>query len=145
MTVQINRRSLLTVLAAAGGGLTLGFGPVARALAAAATDAKLNTYVTVHADGSVTIMAQNPEIGQGVKTSIPQLVAEELDVDWAAVTVEQALADTAVYGRQVAGGSMATTLQYDPLRRMGATARAMLVSAAATRWGVSILKMLQAY
>ena len=136
MTVQLNRRSLLTVLAAAGGGLTLGFGPVARALAAGATDAKLNTYVTVHADGSVTIMAQNPEIGQGTKTSIPQLVAEELDVDWAAVTVEQALADTAVYGRQAAGGSMATTLQYDPLRRMGATARAMLVSAAAARWGV---------
>lgn len=136
MTVQLNRRSLLTVIAAAGGGLTLGFGPVARAFAAGATDAKLNTYVTVHADGSVTIMAQNPEIGQGVKTSIPQLVAEELDVDWSAVTVEQALADTAVYGRQVAGGSMATTLQYDPLRRMGATARAMLVSAAAARWGV---------
>ena len=133
MTVQLNRRSLLTVIAAAGGGLTLGFGPVARAFAAGATGAKLNTYVTVHADGSVTLMAQNPEIGQGVKTSIPQLVAEELDVDWSAVTVEQALADTAVYGRQVAGGSMATTLQYDPLRRMGATARAMLVSAAAAR------------
>ncbi|MGL4542680.1 MAG: molybdopterin cofactor-binding domain-containing protein, partial [Polymorphobacter sp.] len=136
MTTALNRRTLLTVLAAAGGGLTLGLGPVARALAAAAGDAKLNTFVTVHADGSVTIIAHNPEIGQGVKTSIPQLVAEELDVDWSAVTVEQALADNAVYGRQVAGGSMATPLQYEPLRRMGATARAMLVSAAATRWGV---------
>lgn len=136
MTVALNRRSFLTVIAAAGGGLTLGLGPVARALAADDAGAKLNTYVTVHADGSVTIMAQNPEIGQGTKTSIPQLVAEDLDVDWGVVTVEQALADTAVYGRQVAGGSMATTLQYDPLRRMGATARAMLVSAAAARWGV---------
>jgi len=136
MEIELNRRSVLTALAAAGGGLTLGFGPAARVLAAGATASKLNTYVTVHGDGRVTIMAQNPEIGQGVKTSIPQLVAEELDVDWGAVTVEQALADTAVYGRQVAGGSMATTLQYEPLRRMGATARAMLVTAAAARWGV---------
>lgn len=147
----VNRRSVLTVLAAAGGGLTLGFGSSAlaqsavRGLSTTKTKAKLNTYVTVHGDGRVTIMSQNPEIGQGVKTSIPMLVAEELDVAWSAVTVEQALANKAVYGRQIAGGSMATTLQYLPLRQMGATARAMLVSAAAARWGVATGECTTAY
>ena len=66
------------------------------------------------------------------------LIAEELDADWAQVDIVQALADTAVFGRQVAGGSMATTLQYDAMRRVGAGARAMLVQAAAAGWGVPV-------
>ena len=126
-----SRRMVLTAGAALGGGLVFGWAP-----AGAQTAGQLGTYVRIAPDGIVTIVAHNPEIGQGVKTSIPMLVAEELDVDWASVRIEQALADTAVYGRQVAGGSMATTLQYDAFRRIGAGARAMLVAAAAKNWGV---------
>ena len=127
-----SRRMVLTAGVALGGGLMLGWSPAG----AQGTTPKLGTYVRIAPDGIVTIVAHNPEIGQGVKTSIPMLVAEELDVDWANVRIEQALADTAVYGRQVAGGSMATTLQYDAFRRIGAGARAMLVAAAAKGWGV---------
>lgn len=126
-----SRRMVLLAGAALGGGLVLGWSP-----AGAQGIAKLGTYVRIAPDGVITIVAHNPEIGQGIKTSIPMLVAEELDVDWSSVRVEQALADTAVYGRQVAGGSMATTLQYDAFRRVGAGARAMLVAAAAQGWGV---------
>jgi isoquinoline 1-oxidoreductase beta subunit len=84
----------------------------------------------------VTITAHNPEIGQGIKTSIPMLIAEELDVAWDQVDIVQALADSKTFGRQVAGGSMATTLQYEAMRRVGAGARAMLIQAAAGAWGV---------
>jgi isoquinoline 1-oxidoreductase beta subunit len=131
--IVLSRRSLLVGGAVAGGGLWLGLAP---ADAASATSARLNSWVRIAPDGIVTIMAHNPEIGQGTKTSIPMLVAEELDVDWRQVRIEQAMANSAIYGRQVAGGSMATTLQYDPLRRIGAGARAMLVAAAAAQWGV---------
>lgn len=135
-TPEVSRRLLLKA-ALAGGSVVFSLTPAGRALAAAAGDAaKLNTYVKIAPDNVVTIMAQNPEIGQGVKTSIPMLVAEELDVDWSQVRVEQAIADEAVYGRQVAGGSRATPLQYEPLRQFGAGARAMLVAAAAQQWGV---------
>lgn len=126
------RRMVLTAGAALGGGLMFGWAPAG----AQATPARLGTYVRIAPDGLVTIVAHNPECGQGTKTSIPMLVAEELDVDWARVRIEQAIADTAVYGRQVAGGSQATTLQYDAFRRIGAGARAMLVAAAAQGWGV---------
>lgn len=129
------RRMVLAGGAAAGGGLWLGLAPAGAA--APVSPAVLGTYVSVAPDGIVTIVAHNPEIGQGVKTSIPMLVAEELDVDWSAVRVEQAKADFKTYGRQIAGGSMATTLQYDAFRRIGAGARAMLVQAAATQWGVA--------
>ena len=134
-TPAVSRRLLLKV-ALAGGGAVFSLTPAGRALAASAGEAKLNTYVRITPDNAVTIVSQNPEIGQGVKTSIPMLVADELDVDWSQVRVEQALADEAVYGRQVAGGSRATPLQYEPLRQFGAGARAMLVAAAAQQWGV---------
>ena len=129
------RRFVLKAGLAATGGLMLSFGMASRAAALGAKP--LNSFVRIDPDGRITLVSHNPEIGQGVKTSIPMLIAEELDVPWASVHIEQALADTAVYGRQVAGGSMATTLQYDPLRRVGAGARHLLVAAAAQRWGVA--------
>ena len=133
MTMALDRRSFLSVSALAGGGFCLGWGGAA---AAAASDGQLNAWVKIGADNSITIFASNPEIGQGVRTSMPMLVAEELDVDWAQVQVAPTLANAKIYGRQVAGGSMATTLQYEPLRRVGAAARALLVEAAARQWGV---------
>lgn len=132
--VTMNRRQMLFAGALAGGGLWLGLGDGrARALTG---PAGLNHFVKIAPDNAITIVSQNPEIGQGIKTSIPMLIAEELDVDWAQVSIEQAMADQSIYGRQVAGGSMATTLLYDQMRRTGAAARAMLVQAAAARWGV---------
>lgn len=130
------RRFVLKSGAAVGGGLLLSFTMAAEGNAAEAK--RINAYVRIAPDGKVTIASKVPEVGQGIKTALPMLIAEELDVEWSAVTVEQALADAKVYGRQVAGGSMATTLEYDGLRRVGATVRALLIQAAATRWNVAV-------
>ena len=133
----ISRRTFLTVGAAAGGGLLLNFS-IPRALAdvdVSKSAVTLNAYVRIAPDGIVTIVAKNPEIGQGVKTMLPMLVAEELDVDWNKVRTEQAMFNPA-YGPQFAGGSFATPMNWDPMRRMGAAARQLLVTAAAKTWGV---------
>ncbi len=142
MTMQLDRRTFLSVSALAGGGFCLGWGTAATA-AAAANDGQLNAWVKIGVDNRITIFASNPEIGQGVRTSMPMLVAEELDVDWAQVQVAPTLASAKIYGRQVAGGSMATTLQYEPLRRVGAAARALLVEAAARQWGVPAASLIR--
>lgn len=128
------RRHFLLGGALAGGALWLGVGPAN----AADSPTMLGVFIKIAPDGSITIVSQNPEIGQGIKTSIPMLVAEELDVDWDKITIEQALANSKIYGRQVAGGSMATTLLYDQMRRTGAAARQMLVQAASNRLGVPV-------
>ncbi len=136
-----SRRALLKVSAlAAGGALFHGIMPGVAYAAAGAdtapTSVTLNAFIRIAPDGIVTITAKNPEIGQGIKTMLPMLIAEELDVDWKDVRIEQADLDTAKYGEQFAGGSMATPLNWEPMRRVGAGARQMLVAAAAKMWGV---------
>ncbi|HWZ61804.1 MAG TPA: molybdopterin cofactor-binding domain-containing protein [Steroidobacteraceae bacterium] len=96
-----------------------------------------NAFVRIDPDGQVTIRVARPELGQGVHTSLPMIVAEELDVDWTQIRIEPALGiDRNVYGDQYAGGSQSVRNGWEPLRRAGAIARAMLVQAAARRWHV---------
>ena len=136
--VDASRRMFLKAGAAAGGGLLLSFALPVSVRVAASADApaghELNSFIRISTNGSVTILAKIPEIGQGVKTMLPMLIAEELDVPWENVQVEFAPVDAALYGRQTAGGSMATPLHWDPLRRVGAVGRQMMLTAAARQW-----------
>ena len=132
---DITRRLVLGAAAAAGGGLTLG---VADEAAAQAGPATLNAFLRIAPTGVVTIMSKNPEIGQGIKTSLPMIIAEELDADWSRVVIENARLDPAKFGAQFAGGSLSTPMNYDTHRRVGACARKMLMDAAAQTWSVPV-------
>ena len=136
----LTRRTFLVASTAVGGGLLLSVSLPQLAVATAPKSAgeahTLNAYIRIETDGVITIMAKNPEIGQGVKTSLPMIIAEELDADWEHVRTQQAPFDPNSYGGQVVGGSLSVLLNYDLLRRVGAAARQMLIAAAAQTWRV---------
>ncbi len=134
----LDRRAFLKVTALAGGGLLLApvLDPFAGATAAEAEAAALGAFIRIAPDGAITIVAKNPEIGQGVKTMLPMIIADELGADWKDVRIEQAASDPARYGEQFAGGSRATPNEWDAMRRVGAAGRQLLVAAAAAAWRV---------
>ncbi len=142
--IQFSRRSFLRTSALATGGILISFNlfNACKPGVEPPVDLSLldfndfNAFIKISDDGKVTIFAPNPEIGQGVKTSMPMLIAEELDVAWSDVHVAQGVLDTKNYTRQVAGGSQSLRHGWEPLRQTGATARQMLVNAAAAKWGV---------
>jgi isoquinoline 1-oxidoreductase subunit beta len=142
MVSHLDRRSFLRFSALAGGGLLVSayIDPAAQVLGQAPggldTAFLPTAFVKITPDNVVTIVAKNPEIGQGIKTSLPMTIAEELGVDWADVRIEQASLDERRYGRQNAGGSTATPTNWDPLRRVGAAVRDALIMAAAEAWSV---------
>ena len=131
---KLDRRQFMKLTGLLGGGLMLSF-TLPRA-SAAGGPLQPNGYVRIDATG-ILLFAKNPEVGQGVKTSLPMIVAEELDAAWKDVTVKQSPIDAATYGAQFAGGSLSIPMNWDSSRRAGAAARAMLVGAAAKRLDVS--------
>lgn len=135
---DFSRRGFFKLSAAAGAGLVIAFAwvPKSAEAAAAAKEFVPNSFVRIAPDGVITIICKGPEIGQGIKTAFPLIIAEELDAAWSDVKVEQALIMPDIYGRQSAGGSTSIPANWDQLRKAGGVARAMLVSAAAKQWGV---------
>jgi isoquinoline 1-oxidoreductase beta subunit len=141
----IDRRSFLKLAAVAGGGLAIGCFTAPRGLAGASASVEEkapgpfapNAFIRIAPDGAVSIVSARPEIGQGIRTSLPMVVAEELGADWRRVTVAPAALDP-VFGQQSAVGSNSTPNSYEEMRKMGAAARMMLVAAAAAAWGVPV-------
>ncbi|WP_394971979.1 molybdopterin cofactor-binding domain-containing protein [uncultured Croceitalea sp.] len=139
-----SRRAFMRTSTLAGGGMLIGFNLFQSCKPKVVPPVDLsqlnyndfNAFIKIAANGAVTIFSPNPEIGQGVKTSMPMIIAEELDVAWKNVFVKQGILDTNNYTRQVAGGSQSIRFGWDALRQTGASAKQMLVNAAAARWGV---------
>src|SRR5580704_12626793 len=163
-TKNIDRRSFLRVSALGGGSVAFGLlsvdalaqAPAGRGAAppaggrggaggggfgGPAAPPKVENYIKIAGDGTVTIMAKNPEVGQGIRTMLPMLIAEELDVDWKDVKIEQTDVDPpggTRWNGQIAGGSTATPQNWVPMRQVGAAARIMLRQAAADQWNVPV-------
>ncbi len=142
--IKIGRRSFIKSSTLASGGMVLGFNWLmscdmtpSQVKALPKEWFKINGFLKIGDNGLVTIMSPNPEIGQNVKTSMPMIVAEELDTDWNDVIVEQAPLNTTLFKRQLAGGSQSIRQGWNSLRMAGATARAMLIEAAAKTWNVA--------
>ncbi len=144
---QLGRRDFLKTSAAVSGGLWISAwvpelaNAAAKSAAAAGKVFAPNAFVRIAADESVTVIANHSEMGQGIYTSLPMLLNEELEADWSKITVEPAPVDAAynhtVFGLQMTGGSTTTPSEWERFRRMGAMARVMLVEAAAQKWGVA--------
>ncbi len=142
LSAPLARRDFLKLTGLAGGGLALAFylrsGPEADGAEStgAAGEFKPNAFVRIAPSGAVTIVSKQPEMGQGVKTSLPMIIAEQLEVPWKGITIEQGDFNEKLYGSQSAGGSRSTPANYDNFHLLGATVRTMLVEAAAQTWGV---------
>jgi isoquinoline 1-oxidoreductase beta subunit len=143
--IKYGRRSFIKNISMAGGGMMIGFSWMASCKPAPELVKsmpkewfKINGYLKIGENGLVTIMSPNPEIGQNVKTSMPMIVGEELDVNWNDVIVEQAPLNTDIFKRQIAGGSESIRQGWESLRMAGATARRMLQEAAAQTWQVPL-------
>ncbi|HVH28236.1 MAG TPA: molybdopterin cofactor-binding domain-containing protein [Vicinamibacterales bacterium] len=140
-TAQLDRRSFLQVTALAGGGVVIGMYVPALAQQGGGPPAQSewslapSTYITVHPDNTFTIIAKNPETGQGIRAALPQIIADEFDVDWSQVKIQQADLHPK-YGPQSEGGSRAIPVNYDPMRQIGAGGRLMMLTAAAQTWNV---------
>ncbi|HKF68278.1 MAG TPA: molybdopterin cofactor-binding domain-containing protein [Vicinamibacterales bacterium] len=139
---QMDRRSFLQVTALAGGGVIIGmYAPTIAQQGGGRGGPQIpwslapNDYITVHPDNTFTIIAKNPETGQGIRTALPQIIADEFDVDWSQVKIQQADLNPK-YGPQFEGGSRAMPTNYEPLRQVGAGGRLMMVTAAAQQWNV---------
>ena len=139
-----SRRDFIKISGMTGGGLLLGFSwfsaeaesPIIMTEANFAGELGFNSYLSIGTDGTITIFSPNPELGQNIMTSFPMIVAEELDADWAKVKVVQAPLDTVKFDRQLTGGSGAIPHSWKRLRNAGASARFLLIAAAAKRWNV---------
>ena len=142
--ISFSRRGFIRTSALASGGLLIGFNFLTACKEEVEPPVDIanlnfndfNAYIQIADNGYVTIFSPNPEIGQGVKTSMPMIVAEELDVPWEHVFVKQAGLDTDKYRGQVAGGSQSIRQNWDVLRQTGATAKQMLINAAAAKWQI---------
>ena len=140
---QLDRRSFFKISTLAGGGVMIGLyagtatetlvqqGGRGGAPGGPAAAPNPTFYITINPDNTFTIVAQNPETGQGIKTALPQLIADELDVDWKQVTIKQADYDATKYISQTEGGSRAIPTHYTRMRQAGAGGRALMIAAAA--------------
>ncbi|MFN4146531.1 MAG: molybdopterin cofactor-binding domain-containing protein [Runella sp.] len=135
---NITRRTFLRSSALAGGGLMLSFSHFTKAQSPSIVESELAGYIKITSDNMVKILCPNPEFGQNVMTSLPMIVAEELDIDWKNVVVEMGPHDNVKYGPQFTGGSNSVRMYWRPLRTAGAAARQMLIEAAAQTWGVPV-------
>lgn len=142
---RLNRRQFFKISGIAGGGLVLGLGmgsqKQAHAQGLMAEQAELSPYVQIQTNGRINIFSKNPECGQGIKTGLPLIIAEELDARWEDVDVVQADIDNAKFGFQIAGGSTSTPVNWMPMRQAGATARLMILAAAAQQLYVPITEL----
>jgi isoquinoline 1-oxidoreductase beta subunit len=137
--MRLNRRSFLQLTALAGGGLALDLyrSPLTAAQGPGKPpDLTPQAFIHISKDGVVTIMARASESGQGMRNMLPMLIAEELDVDWKDVRVQQAELNEKIYGPQFSGGSANTPTGWEPMRRVGAAGRQLLITAAAQTWSV---------
>lgn len=144
-TINKSRRDFLKITSLTAGGFVLGFNWFSNEVKAAAVTGKtaiagnvgFNSYLSISGEGIITLFSPNPELGQNIMTSFPMIVAEELDADWTKVKVLQAPLDTTKFDRQVTGGSGAVPHSWKLLRNAGATARHMLIAAAAKQLNVN--------